>query len=161
MKAKNILVRCITSVMAVLTILASGNLAFAADGNTADTDITSYTLSSTEKYTDCRSKNNDTPLYMYYTSGRQDAVRVSAYGAYSRSASSKYFYNETRYNSKSVSYVYVPINVKSSIRSLIYENGYGYAALGIRSLVNKTDTITGVWSPDSTKVYTVATTTEP
>lgn len=146
--------------MMACMLLASMALSASA-GNTADADIgteeSPFVLYTFNKYTACRKKTDSTPIYMYYTRGTQDSTRVSVYGSNVNSNASANYHNQTLSNGYLNNYVYVKLNVKSSIRSLVYENNYTYAVLGIRSLTDAGDQIIGKWSPDSTRVYTVAT----
>ncbi len=147
-KCKRILALVLTLVTMVSVMSVT---AFAA--NTKDTGFTDFELKTSEWYY-CitpRDKTNTTPVYLYYTKGIYNAVRVRAFGQTSYSGSR---IDCTWYNGKYVSYVTCTKDTKYSIRSKIYEDGYRWASLGFWS--QYPDKITGVWSPDSTRTYTVA-----
>lgn len=64
--------------------------------------------------------------------------------------------NLTLDNGKHVKRVTCTKGIQYSVRSYIYESGYRYARLGLSTNWLEGDTISGVWSPDSTGTYTVA-----
>lgn len=122
----------------------------------------SFTVSGTAGCTSKRTKTNSTPVYVYYDKGIYEKIRVSAWGYMvtddaDLAALAK---NRTRCNGKYVNYVYVQKEITTSIRTYLYEtNCYEDVHLKIQSHnASSKDTVSGVWSPDSTRVYTDATT---
>lgn len=134
--------------MLIAGALIVGNTFPVLAANTADTTFrfsagTSYTEST------AREKTNTTSVYV-----KLDATRTSAqimvYGYTPNSSGTMYWINQT-VNS---TYVTARPGVASSIRSNVYERGGRSAQLRGRS-VSGTSITGGVWSPDSTKTYTV------
>ncbi len=116
-----------------------------------------FKVTSSYQYTSSEKKEDKTAIYVYYDTGDYSAIRVTAYGKMSKDGS-KVNYTELSDRS-TVSYVYVPINQKTSVHNGIYEGGKSYAQLGIRAKSSSSDYVAGVWSPDSTRYYTSATNT--
>ena len=117
---------------------------------TRSTDDRTFAFKVTSSY-------QQTAIYVYYDTGDYSAIRVTAYGKMSKDGSRV---NYTELSDRStVSYVYVPINQKTSVHNGIYEGGKSYAQLGIRAKSSSSDYVAGVWSPDSTRYYTSATNT--
>lgn len=100
---------------------------------------------------DTRAKQDSTKVYVYITESPTKYTQIRVYG----NRNADIFYNETKGGLAKVLR-----NQKSSITNSIYENrksGYSSvtAKLGLRSNSSKTGYVEGVWSPDSTRNYTV------
>ena len=100
---------------------------------------------------DTRAKQDSTKVYVYITESPTKYTQIRVYG----NRNTDIFYNETKGGLAKVLR-----NQKSSITNSIYENrksGYSSvtAKLGLRSNSSKTGYVEGVWSPDSTRNYTV------
>lgn len=94
---------------------------------------------------------NDSKVYVNISSSPSKYIQVRAYG--SRNTSS--FYNETVGTTATVQR-----GIASSITNNIYEHkksNYTYvlARVGFRSGSSSKGYVVGVWSPDSTKNYTI------
>ena len=116
--------------------------------NTSDTYYTKYTCSGGwEDKIAVRSKHNSTKVYSYIYTSPESRMQVRAYG-YANGA----YTNQTR---GGVAYVY--IGEHTSITNYIYETGHRNASIGIRTNSESYyGTVSGKWSPDSTKNYKVA-----
>lgn len=149
MKCKRILALalCLVTLVSVMSVTA-----FAA--NTSDTKFTNFKLNSNEWFylITPREKTNDSKVYLYYTTGTYNAVRAKVYGKTTYSSTTNN--NCTYYDGSVVSYVTCVKGTKYSIGNLVYERDYPWATLGFWS--QYTDTISGVWSPDSAGTYTIA-----
>lgn len=92
-----------------------------------------------------RDKYNSTPVYFRIKEAPTIVTRAKVYG---NRGTSNTFYNETIGG-----YAKLYLGVDMTVRSWIYENG-GTKALGkLKSGEDKTGTIYGCWSPDSTQRY--------
>lgn len=148
---------------ATLILTVTAVLIFPAKAaNTTDINIIDFSVHNNYMAVLTRAeKQNSTPLYVYITNIMNGDVGL--YGAaYGYDAEGDYKGNMTMYNGQYVSEVLLFENVKYSIRSMIYErlNGQGtcYAAPAFRCsrYLSEEMIFTGKWSPDSTRVYTVA-----
>lgn len=150
----------LASLALCVSVLVSGSVAVAAEQSTEDSSFGFHATYDEMGYLKAREKEDSTPCYMYYTVGKQPAIRITAYGSKSKTLSIPSLYNGTFYDGLVRDYLYVKRNVKTSIHTLIYENRYPYATIGIYALPGAStgDDISGKWSPDSTRTYTTATT---
>jgi len=141
--------------MLLCVLLISATIVPISAANTSDSKITKFDLSYFYyREVSARSKTNTTPLYFYYTIGKHNSVQVQALG--STTADTGTTDNLTLDNGKHVKRVTCTKGIQYSVRSYIYESGYRYARLGLSTNWLEGDTISGVWSPDSTGTYTVA-----
>lgn len=154
--------RKIILALAVVMIMISV-LSFPVEAaNTADISIINFSVpNSYRAVLAYAKKENTTPLYVYVTNIINGDVGF--YGAaYGYDAEGDYKGNFTMYNGNYVPEVVLFEGMRQSVRSGIYErlNGQGtcYAAPAFRcSIYLSQETIfQGKWSPDSTRVYTVA-----
>lgn len=147
--------RIVFAFLLVLTVASIYPAQTFAAANTTDTSFTKIAYTSNWNFAGERRKYNSTPVYVYYTSGTYSSVKCRVMGYTTDGLS---WANVTRSNGNAASYVWLSKGTQHSIRSLCYENGWTYATPEFQSSSStKNDTISGVWSPDSTKVYTVAT----
>lgn len=146
--------RALSLVLAVLVVMSVMVIpAFAA--NTSDVDFWYYNAptSSYNRITG-RQKTDTTAVYVCVSESANNIVRTRAYGQNSAGTS---YQNCTLSNGSIVDYVYCYEDVDHSIRTMINEYGWGYASLGFRSTSSAADTVSGWWSPDSSRTYTIAT----
>ena len=124
--------------------------------NVTDTDVSIRveSVSKSFKTASTRPKYDNTKVYVKLTSSPTTYIQVRTYG--NRKTASTY-YNETNGITATVQR-----SVPSSITNFIYENRNEYsgsstlkAQLRLRSNTSTSGTVTGVWSPDSTRNYTV------
>lgn len=122
--------------------------------NTSDTTYRIYINASSDDFrgVTARDKQNDSKVYVKIDTSPTLITQVRTFG--NRNTSS-FWYNETRGAT-----AYVERGVPSSITNYCYENraiGHTYVStmLGLRSSSSITGYVEGVWSPDSTKNYTV------
>lgn len=132
-----------------------------AASNTANNDINDFTIWRTGYEEVNRDwKGNTTPVYLYITNIQNGVV-----GFYTRAVGYKDSTTKsgnpdlTLSNGSYTDYVLTFEEVEYSIRTMLYESGYTYAALGFNcsSIYTSIQIWSGYWSPDSSKVYTVAT----
>lgn len=90
-----------------------------------------------------REKHNDTKVYVYSTAGPK--IFYTVQGKTGENGS-------TRDRSNIVA---IPQGVQGSITNYVYENGNDYARLKFTRITYGYVTTSGVWSPDSTKNYTI------
>lgn len=147
-------------IMLILSTVLICSIGTASAANVKDTPY-AFTVSGRAGRTGYRDKTNTTPVYMYYTTGTYSSVRANPMGwMISDDADLAALpHGATRSNGSTVKFVYVKKNVKSSIRTLLYESGYSSDVfIEVTSYnASSSDYIKGVWSPDSTRTYTVAT----
>ena len=148
--------------MVFVLVLTLSVAAPVSAANTQDNDIINFTFPSSTHYVVSKDvKENTTPLYVLIQNinNGETGIYCKAYGY---DAESDFKGNFTMYNGKYVTEVLIFEGVKYSVRSGIYERLHGqgtcYAAPAFRcSYVFPNETIYhGKWSPDSTRVYTVA-----
>lgn len=138
----------IIACLAAMAIVVTGTAGITALASSADTYFTDFTISALT-YTEVSSprlKENDTSVYCYITSaGNSVKAQVFGCSAYS-------FDNNLTLNSKyeSANHVNLDIGIEYQIYNTVYETGYKYAGLKLKSdnLFNS-DVISGRWSPDS------------
>ena len=139
---KTVATIAMTVMLSVTAVVGIGTSAKAA--NTADTPF-SYNSANGSGTTEWRDKNNDTKVYVYPTSG--PAIRYSVLGRKNGDSDTTYTICSNN--------VRIPQGVQGSITNHVYESGYRKAKLRLtREKHQKLDT-TGVWSPDSTRNYTI------
>ena len=119
-----------------------------------DINIRVESVSKSFKSVPARYKETNTKVYVKLTSSPTTYIQVRTYG--NRKTASSY-YNETHGITATFRR-----SVPSSITNFIYENRNKYsgkktlmAQLRLRSNTSAAGTVTGVWSPDSTRNYTV------
>lgn len=122
--------------------------------NTSDTPYRIYVNSSSSSFKKVleRDKQNNTKVYVHIEASPTKYTQTRVYG--DRNTGSV-FYNETKNGLAKILR-----NEESSVTNYIYENkksNYTYvlATIGFRSNSSKTGYVEGVWSPDSTRNYTV------
>lgn len=146
---KRILALVLTVVM-MMSVLVVG----ASAANTSDTTITNFSLSwFWFSEINARDKQDSSPVYLYYNTGKRTTVQVKAIGCDDDHADQ----NLTLSNGTIADYVTCAKGVKYSIHTMIFEKGYSQAKLAFKSPNVFGDTITGKWSPDSQYTYTSAT----
>lgn len=109
-------------------------------GNTTDTDYQFYNTNSVG-YTAGRLKENSTKVYIHPTSGPALCYTVQGFGG-------------TEWIDRSNSHV-VYNGTKASFTNYVYESSEAYARLKMEKTQTAYQYTYGVWSPDSTKKYTV------
>ncbi|MBD5134520.1 MAG: hypothetical protein HDT39_00945 [Lachnospiraceae bacterium] len=100
-----------------------------------------------------RDKQNTTKVYVYFTKLPTKYITVQTLG----SRNTSLWYNETKGTGSNPS-AKVQLKVQSSITNFIYENrgaSNTYVLAKLRFKSSASGTIKGVWSPDSTRNYTV------
>lgn len=103
----------------------------------------SYSNSSTYGFCDWEYKSNDTKVYVYPKSGPD--IYYTVQGRYGLNGSI-----ENRSNT-----VIVPLGVQGSITNLVHESDDTYARLKFQRLNTSYVSTQGVWSPDSSRNYTI------
>lgn len=147
-------------------VMCFSQFAFAAETN--DTYYTGFTVKTTswesvsmtgdgDTLKSGRNKTDKTPIYIYNTSATNRSVKAKVLGYRSTNRVADSLGENCTYR---YTFVYVPRKQTSSIRSTVYEKGYRVADIELCS-VSGTDVISGCWSPDSTKTYTVVTNVKP
>lgn len=139
-------------VVMIISILTTTALA----ANTTDTDYFVLTVSGDFGYIPARSKQDTSPIFAKITNlSMNNSIKARVEGA--RSAAHT-FYNCTLSNNADTEYVTLYLNVKHSIRNMVYERGHYVARLGFKNNAGYAgEGVTGWWSPDSSNTYTVAT----
>ena len=119
-----------------------------AEPNTEDKKYTVWTSDGGyEKKIPVRYKTNTTKVYTRVESSPQYRMQVRVYG----------YLNGQYINKTTGGVAYVNRGVSSSITNGIYEAGYRRASIAFRTTggENYYGYASGVWSPDSTRNYTV------
>ena len=135
--------------MCMAAMMALGATAPAYAANTSDTEY-EFTITAAYKRTEAREKTNTTKVYTRYNKGpAQLAFQVWASNGGSSTGT-----NATTGTTKTA---YVKKGVQSSITNKVKEWSYSYAYLRVNSADESGvgSTVHGVWSPDSSRVYTV------
>lgn len=135
--------------MCMAAMMAFGAAAPAYAANTSDTEYEFY-ITATYRRTEAREKTNTTKVYTCYDQGpAQLAFQVWASNGGSSTGT-----NATTGKRQTA---YVRKGVQSSITNKVKEWGYSYAYLKVNSADESGvgSTAHGVWSPDSSRVYTV------
>ena len=143
------------AVLMILAVFVSGLSMTSMAANTADTEFEfSLNLLGYTRNSEVRKKTNTTPVYFYWTgtTGTSTTVNVRVLGG---TATSNATTNYTYASGASVDHVVCTRGVKYSISSLAYESGRPYVRFSLRT--GGIATLSGVWSPDSSRVYTRAT----
>lgn len=151
LKKSNKRIAGLLAAVAMIGTLGSAMTVMAA--NTSDTEYRINVESSSGAFKGVmeRDKQNDSKVYVNIYSAPTQYTQVRTYG----NRNSSVFYNETGGTT-----AVVKRGVQSSITNYCYENrksNYTYVLTQVRfrSNASTTGTVTGVWSPDSTKNYTV------
>jgi hypothetical protein len=138
----------------VMTVSVFGPTALAAnttDTNwSVDTNFLFFTNNS-----EVRVKQNSSPVYFYwkYTTGTDNTVKVRILGGTNSSnATTKCTCIK---GGTSVDHVICSRGIKYSIHNLAYESSKPYVRFALKN-GDITATLSGVWSPDSSKTYTHA-----
>ncbi len=129
----------------------------AADPNTHDTTHDVPVSSVFTENRPYREKRNTTAVYLLINSALFTHTYVQAQGC---SSDGKIRTNFTLVEGNSVYQVVCRVGVKYSVHSEIYEEGYRYASLDFKYLINNqtlTTNLNYTWSPDSTREYVYAT----
>lgn len=149
------------SIKKITGIFSAAIIMAAVCGNTvtvhADTEDKPYTINvetsaGSFKQTGSYQKENSTKVYVKISTSPTRYTQVRTYG----NRNTSQFYNETKGTTATVEQ-----GVPSSITNYIYENrnkAYTYvlAKVGFRSSSSVIPgTVIGVWSPDSTRNYTI------
>ena len=137
MKEKSIVV-LFTLVLAISGLI--GFSTFVSAGNTTDTSYQFYNTNSVG-HTEGRLKENSTKVYIHPTSGPALRYTVPGFGGieWTDRSNSHVVYNDT----------------KASFTNYVYENNEAYARLTMERTQTAYQYTYGVWSPDSTKNYTI------
>ena len=151
--------------IAVMLVVSLALPAYAANGaNTTDNPINNFSFRSWGyKEVERDWKNTSTPLYLYITDiqNANVAFYARAVGYKTRTVSDEQDKNVdlTLSGGSYVDYVTVLEGTQYSIRTMLNERGYTYAAIGFNcsSVFSEVTIFAGQWSPDSSRVYTVAT----
>lgn len=148
-------IRKMAGTLAVVAAImgATGNTMPVFAANVSDTPYTINVQSSSGSFRGVqeRDKQNNTKVYVNISSSPTLYTQVRTYG----NRNTTTFYNETKGTTATVKR-----GVPSSITNYCYENkksNYTYvlAQVRFRSNSSTTGAVTGVWSPDSTKNYTI------
>lgn len=148
-------VKKITGILVAATVMVgiTGNTMPVLAANTSDTTYTINVESSSGSFKGVqeRDKQNDTKVYVNISSSPTLYTQVRTYG----NRNTTTYYNETKGTTATVKR-----GVPSSITNYCYENrqpNYTYvlAKVRFRSNSSTTGAVKGVWSPDSTKNYTI------
>ncbi len=133
--------------MVLSLVLSVFSVVPALAANTSDTSWR-FTVTGKPSNTEARSKDNNTKVYVYYTVGASE----TAFQVWGTNGSSGTGTNTTRGTT-----AYVDKNERSSITNFVNEQGYSNAYLRVTatSEANVGVFTSGVWSPDSTKNYTI------
>lgn len=108
-------------------------------------------------HTDYRIKSNATPIYCVWTSASEGSKKVNASVHGKANDYDLFDENYTCLNDGTiVDHVVCDIDseIEYSIHSLAYERGKPHVCIWMST--GKTETISGYWSPDSTRTYTSA-----
>lgn len=116
---------------------------FAANPNTIDTSF-SYNNSQTYQETEWRYKYNTSKVYVYPKSGPKINYRVIGRNTLVSNVS---YYRSNLVN--------IPTGVQGSITNQAVENGDDQVKIYMQRIASYTNYTNGVWSPDSTRNYTV------
>ena len=136
---KKLLVMFMTTAIAI-SVVAGFSFASSA-GNTTDTEYEFYNSNSTGN-TSGRSKTNTTKTYIYPKYG--PALNYTVQGSKTGSNWENRSSSHTVYN-----------GTKASFTNFVYENGEAYARLHLEKTTTAYVWSRGVWSPDSTRNYTI------
>lgn len=148
--------KVITRMLMAICVMAgmAGSVVSVSAANVSDTEYKIYVNASsgTFRKEKARDKQNNTKVYVHITESPTKYTQTRVYG--DRNTES-IFYNETKGGLAKVLR-----NQKSSITNYIYEfripdTPTVLAKIGFRSNSSKTGYVSGVWSPDSTRNYTV------
>lgn len=137
----------VLSLAMALAIALTGIVGFADVVNAANTkdEPFSFYNANTSGTTDWRDKNNSTKVYVYPKSGPN--LYYTVYGRKSATGSQT--------GNKRSNRVVVPQGVQGSITNYVNENSENQARLKLERTAVGYVVTSGVWSPDSTKNYTI------
>lgn len=135
--------KIITLLMTATLVLSgvSGMTMSVSAANTKDRDY-SFDNRNTTGYTSWLNKDNDSKVYVYPESGPLLNYRVE--GRYNSGESDSYS-----------NWVQIPNGVQGSITNYVNEKGKNQARLKVKRTAYAQVWTKGVWSPDSTRNYTV------
>ena len=139
---KTVATIAMTVMLSVTAVVGMGFNAKAA--NTGDSPF-SYNSANGSGTTEWRDKTDTTKVYVYPTSG--PAIRYSVLGQNYGQAATTYQICSNN--------VRIPLGVQGSITNHVYESGYRRAKLRMTREKHQNLNTSGVWSPDSTRNYTV------
>lgn len=139
---KTVATIAMTVMLSVTAVVGMGFNAKAA--NTGDSPF-SYNSANGSGTTDWRDKTDKTKVYVYPTSG--PAIQYSVLGQNYGQATTTYQICSNN--------VRIPLGVQGSITNHVYESGYRRAKLRMTREKHQNLNTSGVWSPDSTRNYTV------
>ncbi len=128
--------------MSVTAVVGIGSNAKAA--NVSDTPF-NYNNANGSGTTEWRDKSDTTKVYVYPKSG--PAIRYSVLGQKNGDSDTTYTICSNN--------VRIPQGVQGSITNHVYESGYRKAKLRMTREKYQNLNTTGVWSPDSTRNYTI------
>jgi len=140
--------KAILVALVTIAVAASGVAGFAgkakADGygNTSDTDYSFYNMNS-YGYSIAREKRNTSKVYVHPTYG--PAVKYNVEGFHS---------STNTWMDRSNSFV-IGSGIQASITNYVYENGERSARLGFVRQSYAGVYTRGLWSPDSSRNYTI------
>lgn len=138
---KKILTLVMTAMLVVSGVCGMEMSVFAAAPNTSDTNYSFDNRNESSRTTEWRAKNNDSKVYVNPRSG--PAVYYTVEGTKSTKAAtcSKTFK--------------IGNGIQASITNYVNELGYTKARLLLERAAYAQEWTKGVWSPDSTKNYTI------
>ncbi len=133
------------TMMLVFSMVITGAASFTSVVSAANTSNKPYAFSngnSTGQSEWC-AKENTTKVYVYPQSGPK--IRYTVYGRKDSSGGGVPCSNQ----------VAIPLGVQGSITNQVRENGYNMAKLKFERITYAQVDTKGVWSPDSTRNYTI------
>lgn len=139
MKAK------LLTLMLVFSMVITGSASFASVVSAANTADKAYAFSNTNTtgQSAWRTKENTTKVYVYPQSGPK--IRYTVYGRTDDNGNATPRSNQ----------VAIPLGVQGSITNTVRENGNNMAQLRFERISYAQVDTKGVWSPDSTRNYTI------
>lgn len=131
--------------MMVCALAISGIGGMTLTANAANTEDKPYSFNNSNAYgvSEWRDKNDTTKVYVYPKSGPDIYYTVQGKESSTGSAAN-------RSNT-----VIIPLGVQGSITNTVREKGGTYARLQFQRIITSYVSTQGVWSPDSTKNYTI------
>lgn len=133
------------TMMLVFSMVITGAASFTSVVSAANTADTTYAFSNTNTtgQSAWRTKENTTKVYVYPKSGPK--IRYTVYGRKDSSGNATPCSNQ----------VAIPLGVQGSITNTVREKGYNQAQLRFERISYAQVDTKGVWSPDSTRNYTI------
>ena len=144
--------RILALVLTVITLVSV--VAVTAFASTEDRPLSFVAKSTVYRLVDYSRKEDSSPVYLLATSGPSPLL-VKTYGCTASNPSGGE--NLTVARGIEVDHVTCYVGTDYSIHSDIYEEGYGYAALYIKSGSGDQGRVVGEWSPDSWLTHVDAT----